>query len=137
MERADIHLIDIRDDASIRQFIRDSRNQFLCRLLRESGNKNAFRLYAAFLYEINRSLNKRIGLTCSRSRSNEDGTFGSSYRFSLSLVCISKIKHLSVLHPFLWLFLKCGTSVWHNFHDINNITLKCSTSLRENRSAYV
>ena len=100
MKRADIHLIDVRHDASIRQFIRDSCNQFLCRFLRKSGNKNAFRLYAAFLYEIDRSLDKCVGFACSRSRSNEDRTFGSSYRFSLSLVCISKIKHIGALHPF-------------------------------------
>lgn len=100
MECADVHLVDVRHDATVGQFIRDSRNQFFGRLLRESGNEDAFRLYAAFLYKINCALDKRISLAGPRSCSNEDGAFSGSYRLSLSLVRISKIKHIGALHPF-------------------------------------
>src|SRR5699024_2751262 len=66
MKRADVHLVNVRNDAAIRQFVRNSCDKFFCCFLRESSNKNIFRLYATFLYEVNRTLNERIGLAGSR-----------------------------------------------------------------------
>ena len=100
MKRADIHLVDVRHNPTIGEFIRDSRNQFLGGFFREGSNEDAFRLHAAFLYEINRTLNERIGLARSRTCRDEDGAVCGGYRFSLSFVRISKIKHIGALHPF-------------------------------------
>ena len=86
MKRADIHLVDVRHDSSVGQFIRDSCNQFLGGLLRESGNEDAFGLHAAFLYEIDGALNERIGLAGSGTCRDKDGTVCGCYRLSLSLV---------------------------------------------------
>ena len=130
MKRADVHLVNVRNDAAIRQFVCNSCDKFFCSFLRESSNKNIFRLYATFFYKVNRTLNERIGLAGSRSRSDEDGTFGGSYRFPLSLICISKIKHIGMLHPFSHYFFGCVTPVWHDFHDIRYVTLKGSTYLQ-------
>ena len=74
--------------------------QFLGGFFREGSNEDAFRLHAAFIYEINRTLNERIGLARSRTCRDEDGAVCGGYRFSLSFVRISKIKHIGALHPF-------------------------------------
>ena len=60
MERADIHLVDVRHDAAIRQFVRDSCDQFLCGFFRESSNEDAFRL-SEFVKMMEELSGERIG----------------------------------------------------------------------------
>ena len=88
MECADIHLINISHNATIRQFVCNSCNQFFGSLFREGCNEDTFRLNASFLYEIYGTLNERVGLAGSWACCDEDRAFCGRYCPALSFVRI-------------------------------------------------
>jgi len=95
MKSADIHFIDICRNIMLGEFVGDSGNQLFRRFFGESCNKNIFRLYIAFVNQVESSLNKRKSFSCTRSGSNQNSSVSGGICLPFAFVSITEVEHFN------------------------------------------
>ena len=95
MKGANVEVIDVHRDATFRQLIRDSSDQFFCSLLRESRDENLLGFHCLYGKQIDHAVDESKGLTCTGCRDDEEWALGRFNCLPLRSVGISEVKQIS------------------------------------------
>ena len=119
MECTDIHFIQINRNLTVKQFICDTGNDFLCSLFRKGRNHNFFRPYLLLLNHVYGSLNQGKSFSRSRASGDKHRAINCLDCFFLCFIRSSKIKHqfpshleLSMIIVVSYLSNKMGVIRW-------------------------
>lgn len=134
MKSTDVHLVNVCDDVSCSQFIRNSGNEFLRGLLREGGYEDAFWLNVALFDEVYRPLDERIGFPVPGPAVIRTGPSAAE----IAALCPSSAlpkSNIYVLQPFLRVLYY--DLLRDSLHDVRYITLQRRADFQKDSRADV